>query len=132
MECLKLKNNKLTELLEYCSSKKFKISTSELEHLENFLIKKQKICKEISKLDKSITKFASQKSEDEAEVIQQNNDLIGKILAIDRSHLVLFNKIQELFKGDMKAAKQNIKTTNAYSGAYINSIDNGTYFDRRS
>lgn len=131
VECLKCKNEKLTELLEYCSSKKFKISKDELEHFENFLVKKTKICKQITKLDELISSFSHEKDEEELELISKNNDLIGQILTIDRTHIVLFDKIQELFKSDVKNIKNSVKTNNAYSGIYTYVASKGSYFDSK-
>lgn len=117
------KNEKLKVILEYTSSKDFKITTDEMQHLENYSIKKTKLCKQIVELDNDLKDLEFDgltDLEDISKIINQNNSIIKQIIQVDKVNNKKFDQINDIIKANMKQLKASAKLTKTYNSVYDN------------
>ncbi len=122
------KNEKLNIILEYTSSKDFKITTDEMQHIKNYSNKKTRLCKQLVELDKELKALEEleeiQELEDESEldqisdIINKNNAIIGKIIQADDKNSAKIQQINDIIKANMKQLKASTKITKTYNSAY--------------
>ncbi|MFI3230569.1 MAG: hypothetical protein R3Y29_03330 [bacterium] len=122
------KNQKLNIILEYTSSKDFKITTDEMQHIKNYSNKKTKLCKQIVAIDKELKALESleeiQELEDQIEldqislIINKNNAIIGKIIQVDDKNSAKMQQINDIIKANMKQLKASTKVTKTYNSTY--------------
>ncbi len=122
------KNEKLNIILEYTSSKDFKVTTDEMQHIKNYSNKKTRLCKQIVELDKELKSLEEleeiKELENEKElnqisdIINKNNIIIGKIIQFDDKNNAKIQKINDIIKSNMKQLKASSKATKTYNSAY--------------
>lgn len=131
---LKNKNDILNEVFEYVSSKDFKISEDEIQHIENYLKKREKIYTELLNLEKELKNMNMSEQEknnsDVIDIVKENDKLIKLILNLDEKNKTKLEKIANNLKGNIKSIKNIEKANNNYFGIY-NSYSEGTYFDSK-
>lgn len=135
IEKLKIKNLKLNEFFNYVSTKNFKISEDEIEHIKSYLQKRENILQEILEIEeycKSLNLKENDKNNENILKIVENNDiLIKKILDYDDKNKIKISKISNLLKTNIKSIKNTEKANqNYYSSVKI--FSEGNYFDTKS
>lgn len=135
IEKLKIKNLKLNEFFNYVSSKNFKISEDEIEHIKSYLQKRENLLQEILKIEeacKSLNLKENEKNNENILKIVKNNDiLIKKILDYDDKNKIKIAKISNLLKTNIKSIKNTEKANQNYYGS-VKIFSEGNYFDTKS
>lgn len=131
---LKIKNNKLNEIFKYVSSKNFKISEDEVQHIENYLNKREKLYNELMILEKELKSMRmsdEQKSDHNVIlIVNKNDELIKSILQHDEKNKKKLEQISNILRGNIKSIKNTGKASNRYFGIY-NAYSEGNYFDSK-
>lgn len=137
VEKLNLKNIKLTEIFGYVSTKDFSVDEDEIQHIENYLNKRDNLYKSLLELDRQIKQIhisEEEKSTEEyisSKIIEQKNDeLIKSILDLDEKHKIILQKIMNIVKKNIKSIKNLEKANENYFNVYVNSLG-GNYFDSK-
>lgn len=124
------KNTKLQVILEYVSKKDFKITTDEIQHIENFSNKKNKLCKQILDIDESLKDLNIKELDEESlKIVSLNNNIIKKILQVDKKNNMRIQQITDIVKSNMKQLKKGSKVSKTYNSVYENYYA-GNYFDK--
>nr|WP_317358113.1 hypothetical protein [uncultured Tyzzerella sp.] len=135
IEKLNIKKNNLKEFLDYVSSKDFKISEEELQHIENYLQKRDSLLKDLKAIENDIKNINVTNEEKNNEIVlticKENDNIISEILELDKKNEEKFSKISDMLKGNVKAVKNTSKVNKSYYGAYTNHMM-GSYFDSKS
>lgn len=132
---LKEKNHLLIEICNYTVSKNFQITEDEMQHIHNYLLKREEQISLLSNIQKDIEKLninKEQKNNPEIiNIIAQNDELIKKIVKCDKINFQKFSRINDLIKDNIKSVKNIGKANKSYYGMY-NSELLGSSFDSKS
>lgn len=132
---LNKKNELLQGLLTYVSSKNFKISESEVEHIYNYLTKRDDILESLNLIDKDIRDLhLTDKEKNNSNVlnlVQKNDILIKNILEEDKKNSKKFKEISSLIKNNIKNIKNVDKANRGYNSIYNTQLFGGN-FDSKS
>lgn len=129
---LKNKNDILNEIFQYVSSKDFKISEDEIQHIENYFNKREKLYNELKIIENNLKnmKMSDLEKNDKnvIKIVNENDKLIKAILDIDQKTKIKLDNILSGLKGNIKSIKSVEKASKNYFGVY-NSFSGGNYFD---
>lgn len=129
---LKNKNDILNEIFQYVYSKDFKISEDEIQHIENYFNKREKLYNELKIIENNLKNMKMSDSEKNdknvIKIVNENDKLIKAILDIDQKTKIKLDNILSVLKGNIKSIKSVEKASKNYFGVY-NSFSGGNYFD---
>lgn len=129
---LKNKNDILNEIFQYVSSKDFKVSEDEIQHIENYFNKREKLYNELKIIENNLKnmKMSDLEKNDKnvIKIVNENDKLIKAILDIDKKTKIKLDNILSILKGNIKSIKSVEKASKNYFGVY-NSFSGGNYFD---
>lgn len=129
---LKNKNDILNEIFQYVYSKDFKISEDEIQHIENYFNKREKLYNELKIIENNLKNMKMSDSEKNdknvIKIVNENDKLIKAILDIDQKTKIKLDNILSVLKGNIKSIKRVEKASKNYFGVY-NSFSGGNYFD---
>lgn len=132
IEKLEEKQKKLQKIFEYISSKDFKISEDEMEHITNYFDKRDKLYDGLLSLETAIEKMKitdeMKKNDVVLKITKKNNLIIKNILSEDEKQQKTLNEIQNLLKKTIKSIKNTEKANKNYFGLYDN-YSKGNWFD---
>lgn len=132
---LKEKNNILTEICNYTTSKNFQITEDEMQHIHNYLLKREEQIFILSNIQKDIEKLnicKEQKHNTEIiNIIAKNDELIQKIIKCDKINFQKFSRINDLIKDNIKSIKNIGKANKSYYSMYDSQLL-GSSFDSKS
>lgn len=132
---LKEKNNLLTQICDYTASKNFQITEDEMQHIHNYLLKREEQIFLLSKIQEDIQKLnitKEQKNNPEIiNIVAENDELIKKIIKCDKINFEKFSRINDLIKDNIKSIKNIGKANKSYYGMYDSQLL-GSSFDSKS
>ena len=132
---LKEKNDILTEICNYTASKDFQITEDEMQHIHNYLLKREEQISILTNIQQDIRKLnipKDQKNNPEIiNIVAKNDELIKKIVKCDKINFQKFSLINDLIKDNIKSIKNIGKANKSYYGMYDSQLL-GSSFDSKS
>ncbi len=131
LKLLKQKNETLKEIYDYTKSKEFKVSEEQVERVVYYLNNREKMFNKLTDIQQKIETLhiGLEKSTDEHKsLISKNDDIIKKILELDKEKEKVINNLYKFLKENIKSIKSTNKVNSGYLGVYSD-VESSNFFD---
>lgn len=131
LKLLKQKNETLKEIYDYTKSKEFKVSEEQVERVVYYLNNREKMFNKLTDIQQKIETLhiGLEKSTDEHKsLISKNDDIIKKILELDKEKEKVINNLYKFLKENIKSIKSTNKVNSGYLGVYSD-VEPSNFFD---